>query len=441
MYIAPPILFLCAGVFLASLIYSFGHPAFVLVSNSFAVRRLNLEPFLLKWGVKLIPMRVKIPAARIVNARDTIAVVNTQLTYVSGKIEGATTDAILRFAKVLQSIEDIERAIQSTGRVMDDIQQKLAVNVVKDASSENAHNDLTLVRQRYENLLKEIVAELSLVVTRKSEDIDRLDAVKESVHSIFAVSDEVATIAREAKFLAINAAIEAANAGEHGKTFAVVADAVAKIANRAQDSSSKMHEQMTKANDLLEANIAQIEEAMDVDSRFINSTIVIIQDVFLSVVDSLFKLSHKIGAIVGDMLGDTSPMKQEVQSLIVNLQFEDMTKQISQHIVQMLEQISEDLTGAMNGKRNGNADSSQDTLLQNFRQVATMESERQIASRLLQGDGQTALLSEDAPADSNDPIVFWDDEPSEPTEDAAPPAEKEEETQPAEELDGDVTFF
>lgn len=444
---------------MAALLYLLVRPIFVMRVDSPAMMPLKLQAFLARCAPTSAARNVRIPASRILKARDTITVVNTQLTYVSGKIENATTDAILRFAKVLQNIEDIEKAIQSTSGIIDDIQQKLSSNVKKDGLTASSSDDLAQIRQRYEHLLREIVAELSLVVTRKSEDIERLNAVRQNVQSVFAVSDEVALIAREAKMLAINAAIEAANAGEHGRTFAVVADAVLKVANRADESSRKIQTQVTQANGMLERNIAQIAEAMDVEARFISSTIVIIQDVFLSVIDSLFQLSHRIGAVIGGMMGDTSPMKQEVQALTVNLQFEDMTKQVSQHIVQMLEQVSSELVGSMKDQADGmGADGSRGDLLQRFRQVATMESERDIADRLLLNENQAVALPATAASDSNEAVQFWDDAPSSASEAFSAPAPETEagqqndglgETDSKEEkrddssngMDADVTFF
>lgn len=414
MYIPPWILIPCVIIFASSLIYAFGHPCFSLLLNSRVARLPLARRILGAVQARLSTKGVRIPVPRILSAKNTIAVVNSQLTHITGKIEGSTTDAILRFAKVLENIEDLERAIQSTGAIIDDIQQKLALNVHKDGQGGGAKIDMTFIRRRYEMLLREIADELSLVVNRKSEDLEKMNLVKESVKSIHTLSDEIKMIARQTKILAVNASIEAANAGKYGTTFAVVAEAIRRVAVQSEESSRKILSQMTITNEILDRNINQIEEAMDVESRFINSTIVVLKDVFLSVIDSLFQLSHRIGVIVDGMMSETSPMKQEVQSLVVNLQFEDMTKQISQHVVTMLEEISRGLTGALNhSEEKCDAKTSKEDLFHRFNQVATMQSERDIAAGLLHGGNMKSESPEEAAGAPDGGVELWDDAPSE----------------------------
>lgn len=305
-----------------------------------------------------------------------------------------------RFARVA---EEIETALRSTNEAAQVIQSKLVDEVNHVEGSGNPHGNMDMAKKRYERLIQEILDEMSMIVKRKAEDIARMHEIRENMKSILGFSEEIRLVTRGTKILALNAAIEAANAGEHGEAFSVVADEIRRVARQCEESTEKITGQMNLTNDVMERNIATIQEAMDVESRFIGSTIQVLKGVFLSVIESLFPLSENLAYIVNTTLGEASPMKSEIQSIIVSLQFEDMTKQISQHIVTMLEDVRKELAKATPDAgvcEAGGIPESRRELLSRFKRVATTEHERGIAASALSsnGDGKGVVKSADGPA-------------------------------------------
>lgn len=106
-----------------------------------------------------------------------------------------------------------------------------AAEAAQDAD-EQAKNGTAVVRQTIQS-----INGLAAEVERTSEAINKL---KEDSVAIGAVLDVIRGIAEQTNLLALNAAIEAARAGEQGRGFAVVADEVRTLASRTQQSTQEI---------------------------------------------------------------------------------------------------------------------------------------------------------------------------------------------------------
>ena len=207
-------------------------------------------------------------------------------------------------------------------------------------------------------LLQEFI-DLTVTTSRNSmRMVHAIDDVSRHMNKAFALLDDVSGIANQTNLLALNAAIEAARAGEAGRGFAVVADEVRKLSQNSNRFSEEIGSVVRRAQDDIDGAKSLMS---GMASRDMNSTIEAKTRVD-SMLDAIESYNQRVDEKLSQITGINEEIGQAVGTAVRSLQFEDVVTQLvaySDDHVQRLKQLTHRLRTTTESLRQnpGSADS------------------------------------------------------------------------------------
>ena len=187
-------------------------------------------------------------ASRADEVAQKLAAVSNDL---KGRTEKIAASAVVQQERMSESATAMEEMNATVNEVAMNVGD--ASTTASEASNEASQG--IMVVQRAEKSMSEVAGTVSVL----EEGMARLGTDTESIGQVISVINEIAD---QTNLLALNAAIEAARAGEAGKGFAVVADEVRKLAEKTMVATKEVEERITAIQEATGRNIRDVKQTL-----------------------------------------------------------------------------------------------------------------------------------------------------------------------------------
>lgn len=209
-----------------------------------------------------------------------------------------------------------------------EIKNEITISIVDAQSSKKdiIKANVNLDEARYE--IVTLTSKIKHSAELEVEFAQKMNTLTHEANAVKSVLDVISDIADQTNLLALNAAIEAARAGEHGRGFAVVADEVRKLAERTQKSLSEINgtiniivQSISDVSTQMGSNSQEIQElamkAMQVEQK-INETVNIVDEAVRAsekTVTDFEKTGKNVDSIVSQIIQINNISSQNARSV------------------------------------------------------------------------------------------------------------------------------
>ncbi|GAA6186283.1 MULTISPECIES: methyl-accepting chemotaxis protein [Alteromonadaceae] len=256
-------------------------------------------------------------ATSVNNLIDSLKTLITGISTRASQLAAASEETSTVTAQTTHSIQNQKSQVAQVAAATTEMHStsQMVTQSAEDTLNQIRHADVEAEK------VKGISLNNKMTIEKLAVDVDDAANVINKLHqdsaSIGGILDVIRGVADQTNLLALNAAIEAARAGEHGRGFAVVADEVRTLASRTQKSTQEI-------NDMIEVLQAGAEKAVMVMNQGKEQTTVCVEETekatqALDLITEAVHRAHDVSSQIEQSAREQNVVSQEISEKLENI--------------------------------------------------------------------------------------------------------------------------
>lgn len=266
----------------------------------------------------------------------TVAATQTAQQEQQAQVQEARTET----EQIRQLLKDaIERLITSFGDINRRINEQRAVVIEVTGTNDAPGGSAAGFRRFVEDTSRTLdyFVENTVANSRSAMGmVQRMEDIRQGLSDIRGILGEIESISKQTNLLALNAAIEAARAGEAGRGFAVVADEVRHLSVRSNQFSQEIRSKVAHVNDAVVIAESAINEVASKDMNFTLQARQRVDQTMAEITQANERTTQGVAR-----LGEIAALvENDVNAAVTALQFQDMATQLLDHVRRRTEALA-----------------------------------------------------------------------------------------------------